>query len=169
MQDENIAYKQWKYTCMVSLSSDWMTIKEMQVPIVVVLKAMGMESDQEIVQMVGRDPKYAGILAPSLQVCTTCLLLMLGTFHKHSLIRENSWVIWVLSYIACSFFHAGVFCPWHPHSATGTGVPWCQGLLAIGLSILTLLTMASRESRQIDALNFSLSKHGSYKLLVKTH
>lgn len=29
---------------------------------------MGMESDQEIVQMVGRDPKYAGILNPSLQV-----------------------------------------------------------------------------------------------------
>lgn len=27
-----------------------------------------MESDQEIVQMVGRDPKYAGILNPSLQV-----------------------------------------------------------------------------------------------------
>jgi DNA-directed RNA polymerase III subunit RPC2 len=47
-----------------------MTIKEMQVPIVVVLKAMGMESDQEIVQMVGRDPKYAGILAPSLQECS---------------------------------------------------------------------------------------------------
>ncbi|CAK9196787.1 unnamed protein product [Sphagnum troendelagicum] len=40
------------------------------VPIVVVLKAMGMESDQEIVQMVGRDPKYAGILAPSLQECS---------------------------------------------------------------------------------------------------
>lgn len=32
------------------------------------MKAMGMESDQEIVQMVGRDPKYAGILNPSLQV-----------------------------------------------------------------------------------------------------
>jgi hypothetical protein len=34
---------------------------------VAVLKAMGTESDQEIVQMVGRDPKFAGILAPSLQ------------------------------------------------------------------------------------------------------
>jgi DNA-directed RNA polymerase beta subunit len=41
-----------------------------QVPIVVVLKAMGMESDQEIVQMVGRDPIFAGILNPSLQVWT---------------------------------------------------------------------------------------------------
>lgn len=38
------------------------------VPIMVVFKAMGMESDQEIVQLVGRDPRYAGILAPSLQV-----------------------------------------------------------------------------------------------------
>ncbi|GLJ24758.1 hypothetical protein SUGI_0473260 [Cryptomeria japonica] len=41
------------------------------VPIVVVLKAMGMESDQEIVQMVGRDPRFAGILAPSLQECAS--------------------------------------------------------------------------------------------------
>ncbi|KAG0573446.1 hypothetical protein KC19_VG179200 [Ceratodon purpureus] len=39
------------------------------VPVVVVLKAMGIESDHEIVQMVGRDPKYAGILNPSLQEC----------------------------------------------------------------------------------------------------
>lgn len=41
------------------------------VPIVAVLKAMGTESDQEIVQMVGRDPKFAGILAPSLQECAS--------------------------------------------------------------------------------------------------
>jgi hypothetical protein len=80
-----------------------MTVKEMQVPIVVVLKAMGMESDQEIVQMVGRDPKYAGILAPSLQVCTTCLLLMLGTFRKHSLIREN-FMSNLSSLLHCMFF-----------------------------------------------------------------
>lgn len=37
----------------------------------VVLKAMGMESDQEVVQMVGRDPIFAGILNPSLQVWTS--------------------------------------------------------------------------------------------------
>jgi DNA-directed RNA polymerase beta subunit len=40
-----------------------------QVPIVIVLKAMGMASDQEIVQMVGTDPMYADLLAPSIQEC----------------------------------------------------------------------------------------------------
>ncbi|KAL3691016.1 hypothetical protein R1sor_004667 [Riccia sorocarpa] len=40
------------------------------IPIVAVLKAMGVENDQEIVQMVGRDPKYAGLLAPSMQECS---------------------------------------------------------------------------------------------------
>ncbi|GAQ79190.1 DNA-directed RNA polymerase III subunit 2 [Klebsormidium nitens] len=40
-----------------------------EVPIVVVLKAMGMASDQEIVQMVGMDPVYADLLAPSIQEC----------------------------------------------------------------------------------------------------
>eukprot|EP00271_Cylindrocystis_brebissonii_P011391 TRINITY_DN2883_c0_g1_i3.p1 TRINITY_DN2883_c0_g1~~TRINITY_DN2883_c0_g1_i3.p1 ORF type:complete len:1136 (+),score=226.28 TRINITY_DN2883_c0_g1_i3:22-3408(+) len=39
------------------------------VPIVLVLKAMGMECDQEIVQMVGRDPKFGDMLAPSIQEC----------------------------------------------------------------------------------------------------
>jgi DNA-directed RNA polymerase III subunit RPC2 len=34
----------------------------------VVMKAMGMESDQEIVQMVGRDRKYGDLLFPSIQV-----------------------------------------------------------------------------------------------------
>eukprot|EP00897_Mesotaenium_endlicherianum_P004680 jgi/Mesen1/423/ME000100S10653 len=41
------------------------------VPIVLVLKAMGVESDQEIVQMVGRDAKLASLLNPSIQECTT--------------------------------------------------------------------------------------------------
>lgn len=39
------------------------------VPIVAVLKAMGMTSDQEVVQMVGRDPVYADMLAISIQEC----------------------------------------------------------------------------------------------------
>jgi hypothetical protein len=39
-----------------------------QVSIVAVLKAMGVTSDQEIVQMVGSDPKVADLLAPSIQV-----------------------------------------------------------------------------------------------------
>ncbi|CAA6656402.1 unnamed protein product [Spirodela intermedia] len=39
------------------------------IPVMVVMKAMGMESDQEIVQMVGRDPRYSSLLLPSLQEC----------------------------------------------------------------------------------------------------
>lgn len=34
----------------------------------VVLKAMGMESDQEVVQMIGRDPRYSEMLLPSIEV-----------------------------------------------------------------------------------------------------
>ena len=34
----------------------------------VVLKAMGMESDQEVVQMVGRDPRFSALLLPSIEV-----------------------------------------------------------------------------------------------------
>ncbi|KAF9596989.1 hypothetical protein IFM89_014703 [Coptis chinensis] len=42
---------------------------EKVVPIMVVMKAMGMESDQEVVQMLGRDPRYATLLLPSIQEC----------------------------------------------------------------------------------------------------
>ncbi|XP_016652777.1 PREDICTED: DNA-directed RNA polymerase III subunit 2-like, partial [Prunus mume] len=38
-----------------------------KIPIMVVMKAMGMESDQEVVQMVGRDPRYAALLMPSIE------------------------------------------------------------------------------------------------------
>lgn len=34
----------------------------------VVMKAMGIESDQEVVQMVGRDPRYSALLLPSIEV-----------------------------------------------------------------------------------------------------
>lgn len=34
----------------------------------VVMKGMGMESDQEVVQMVGRDPRYSALLLPSIEV-----------------------------------------------------------------------------------------------------
>lgn len=34
----------------------------------VVMKAMGMESDQEVVQMLGRDPRYGALLLPSMEV-----------------------------------------------------------------------------------------------------
>ncbi|KAK9129750.1 hypothetical protein Sjap_010237 [Stephania japonica] len=35
----------------------------------VIMKAMGMESDQEVVQMIGRDPRYGALLLPSIQEC----------------------------------------------------------------------------------------------------
>ncbi|XP_072966358.1 DNA-directed RNA polymerase III subunit 2 [Typha angustifolia] len=41
------------------------------IPIMVIMKAMGMESDQEIVQMVGRDPRYGALLLPSIQECAS--------------------------------------------------------------------------------------------------
>ncbi|KAF4377928.1 hypothetical protein F8388_018529 [Cannabis sativa] len=39
-----------------------------KIPIMVVMKAMGMQSDQEVVQMLGRDPRYSGLLMPSIEV-----------------------------------------------------------------------------------------------------
>ncbi|KAI9194256.1 hypothetical protein LWI28_004478 [Acer negundo] len=42
-----------------------------QIPIMVVLKAMGMESDQEVVQMVGRDPRFSALLLPSIEDCAS--------------------------------------------------------------------------------------------------
>ncbi|KAJ4768843.1 DNA-directed RNA polymerase subunit beta [Rhynchospora pubera] len=41
------------------------------IPIMVVMKAMGIESDQEVVQIVGRDPRYADLLLPSIQECSS--------------------------------------------------------------------------------------------------
>jgi len=34
----------------------------------VVMKAMGMEIDQEVVQLIGRDPRYSFLLMPSIEV-----------------------------------------------------------------------------------------------------
>ncbi|XP_056696282.1 DNA-directed RNA polymerase III subunit 2 [Spinacia oleracea] len=42
-----------------------------KVPIMVVMKAMGMQSDQEVVQMIGRDPRYSSLLLPSIEECAT--------------------------------------------------------------------------------------------------
>ncbi|KAL0397384.1 UNVERIFIED_CONTAM: DNA-directed RNA polymerase III subunit [Sesamum calycinum] len=39
------------------------------VPIMVVLKAMGMESDQEVVPMIEEDPRYSELLLPSIEDC----------------------------------------------------------------------------------------------------
>ena len=38
-------------------------------PIVIVMKAMGIESDQEVTQLIGSEGAYAGLFAPSLQEC----------------------------------------------------------------------------------------------------
>jgi len=39
------------------------------VPIVIVMKAMGIESDQEVTQLIGNEGTYTGLFAPSLQEC----------------------------------------------------------------------------------------------------
>ncbi|XP_039164351.1 DNA-directed RNA polymerase III subunit 2-like [Eucalyptus grandis] len=41
------------------------------IPIMIVMKAMGMESDQEVVQMIGRDPRYSALLLPSIEECAS--------------------------------------------------------------------------------------------------
>lgn len=43
------------------------SLGEKPIPIVVVLKAMGLESDQEIVQLVGSEPDIAELFAGSLE------------------------------------------------------------------------------------------------------
>ena len=45
------------------------------IPIAIVFKAMGMECDQEIAQMVGTDMKYLDKLALSLQECSQLNIL----------------------------------------------------------------------------------------------
>ncbi|KAJ7949400.1 DNA-directed RNA polymerase subunit beta [Quillaja saponaria] len=49
----------------------WLQLNQFpkEVPIMVVMKAMGMESDQEVVQMLGRDPRYGSLLLPSIEEC----------------------------------------------------------------------------------------------------
>ena len=48
------------------------------IPIMIVLKAMGLESDQEAIQMIGSDPAYASLMGPTLQECQAC-----GIFTTH--------------------------------------------------------------------------------------
>ncbi|XP_074292331.1 DNA-directed RNA polymerase III subunit 2-like isoform X2 [Silene latifolia] len=43
-----------------------------KVPIMAVMRAMGMETDQEVVQMIGRDPRYSKLLMPSIEECASC-------------------------------------------------------------------------------------------------
>ncbi|KAK1388644.1 hypothetical protein POM88_016822 [Heracleum sosnowskyi] len=42
-----------------------------KVPIMAVMKAVGMESDQEVVQMLGRDPRCGALLFPSIEECAS--------------------------------------------------------------------------------------------------
>ncbi|QCD93060.1 DNA-directed RNA polymerase III subunit RPC2 [Vigna unguiculata] len=48
----------------------WLQLKQFatHVPLMVVMKALGMESDQEVIQMIGRDPQYSFLLLPSIEV-----------------------------------------------------------------------------------------------------
>ncbi|XP_027936252.1 DNA-directed RNA polymerase III subunit 2-like [Vigna unguiculata] len=52
----------------------WVQLKQFatEIPLMVVMKAMGMESDQEVIQMVGRDPQYSFLLLPSIEKCRKC-------------------------------------------------------------------------------------------------
>ncbi|RHN77450.1 putative DNA-directed RNA polymerase [Medicago truncatula] len=43
-----------------------------KVPLMVVMKAMGMEIDQEVVQLIGRDPRYSFLLMPSIEEYINC-------------------------------------------------------------------------------------------------
>lgn len=53
----------------------------------VVIKAMGMESDQEVTQMVGRDPRYSYLLLASFEVINvhTCCVKYYYTFIHNKL------------------------------------------------------------------------------------
>lgn len=55
----------------------------------VVMKAMGMTSDQEVVQMVGRDPRYGALLMPSIEV-NTDKLKNLKFFNNFSFITRRT-------------------------------------------------------------------------------
>ncbi|KAG6476795.1 hypothetical protein ZIOFF_066043 [Zingiber officinale] len=59
------------------------------IPIMVILKAMGMESDQEIVQMVGRDPRYGDLLFPSIQT-SLAMVILRDVFLAHVPLYEGN-------------------------------------------------------------------------------
>ncbi|XP_027925125.1 DNA-directed RNA polymerase III subunit 2 isoform X2 [Vigna unguiculata] len=68
-----------------------------KVPLMVVMKAMGMESDQEVTQMVGRDPRYSYLLLASFEECRKCnvytqeqALEYLDKMVKRSMYSSNS-------------------------------------------------------------------------------
>ncbi|KDP40566.1 hypothetical protein JCGZ_24565 [Jatropha curcas] len=73
-----------------------------KIPIMVVMKAMGMESDQEVVQMLGRDPRYSALLLPSIEECASLNIytqqkaleylegkVKMPTYFSSSYVKEN--------------------------------------------------------------------------------
>ncbi|KAK4253155.1 hypothetical protein QN277_010759 [Acacia crassicarpa] len=60
-----------KTTVVMENEKIWLQLNQFpkKVPIMIVMKAMGMESDQEVVQMLGRDPRYSSLLLPSIEEC----------------------------------------------------------------------------------------------------
>ena len=55
---------------------------EKDCPLVIALKAMGLESDQDIIQMIGSSGSEASMFIPSLEECTK-----LGVFSQDSALR----------------------------------------------------------------------------------
>lgn len=55
------------------------------------MKAMGIESDQEAVQLVGQDQAYASLLAPTLEECRS--LHLYTQQHALDWLGEHCWMI----------------------------------------------------------------------------
>ncbi|KAM3288805.1 hypothetical protein P3S67_022235 [Capsicum chacoense] len=68
-----------------------------KVPIMIAMKAMGMESDQEVVQMLGRDPRFSALLLPSIEECAN---LKVYTQHQALEILESDKMLNVFSYFS---------------------------------------------------------------------
>ncbi|PHT63357.1 hypothetical protein T459_32721 [Capsicum annuum] len=60
-------------------------------------KAMGMESDQEVVQMLGRDPRFSALLLPSIEECAN---LKVYTQHQALEFLESDKMLNVFSYFS---------------------------------------------------------------------
>ncbi|WJX09333.1 DNA-directed RNA polymerase III subunit 2 [Trifolium repens] len=63
-----------KTTIVMEKETLWLELNQFnkKVPLMVVMKAMGMECDQEVAQLIGRDPCLSSLLLPSFEECTKC-------------------------------------------------------------------------------------------------
>ncbi|PHT37092.1 hypothetical protein CQW23_24792 [Capsicum baccatum] len=68
-----------------------------KVPIMIAMKAMGMESDQEVVQMLGREPCFSALLLPSIEECAN---LKVYTQHQALEFLESDKMLNVFSYFS---------------------------------------------------------------------